>query len=112
MTHHPTPVNQDLELASAIAELEGAIAQLKHRYDEILLAEREQVVLERQQNQLKHQRPKSPAIEQELAQIRSRLEELDAILESHLVNLWEPFWQAVRFGGLGIVIGWFLCSLK
>jgi hypothetical protein len=36
------------------------------------------------------------------------LEEVDLMLESRLLNLWEPFWQAVRFGGLGIAIGWFL----
>jgi hypothetical protein len=24
--------------------------------------------------------------------------------------MWEPFWQAVRFGGLGIAIGWFIST--
>jgi hypothetical protein len=48
---------------------------------------------------------------EELAQMQDRIEALKVTLESHLVSwrdLQEPFWQIVRFGGLGLVIGWFL----
>jgi DNA repair exonuclease SbcCD ATPase subunit len=110
MTQNATPVDETMDFDREIAELEQAIATLKQRQAEIELAEREQVVLERQRNELKHKGSKHPEAKQELAQIRSRLEQLDLILESRLLNLWEPFWQAVRFGGLGIAIGWFIST--
>jgi chorismate mutase len=110
MTLNATPVSEPIEFEREIAELEREIADLKHRHLEIELAERERVVLHRQQNELKQRGTRSPEVKQELHQIRSRLAELDLLLESKLLNLWEPFWQAVRFGGLGIIIGWLLCA--
>ncbi len=110
MTQNATPVDETLEFDREIAELAAAISALKQRQAEIELAEREQVVLERQRNELKHKGSKYPEVKQELVQIRSRLEELDLILESRLLNMWEPFWQAVRFGGLGIAIWWFIST--
>ncbi len=110
MTQNATPVDETMEFDREIAELEAAISALKQRQAEIELAEREQVVLERQRNELKHKGSKHPEVKQELAQIRSRLEELDLLLESRLLNMWEPFWQAVRFVGLGIAIGWFIST--
>jgi hypothetical protein len=50
----------------------------------------------------------------ELAQMQDRIEALKVTLESHLLSwreIQEPFWQIVRFGGLGMVIGWFLHDL-
>jgi chorismate mutase len=110
MTQNATPVDEMLDFDREIVELEQAIAAVKQRQAEIELAERERVVLERQRNELKHKGSKQPEVKQELAQIRSRVEELDLLLESRLLNLWEPFWQAVRFGGLGIAIGWFIST--
>ncbi len=110
MTHNVTPVHEETELDREIAELESAISALKHRHEDVQLGERERVVLQRQRNELKSTSRNHPEIRQEIKAIQSRLEELDLLLESRLLNLWEPFWQAVRFGGLGIVIGWFLCS--
>jgi chorismate mutase len=112
MTVNATPVSEPIEFEREIAELEREIADLKHRHLDIELAERERVVLQRQQNELKLRGTKYPEVKQELQQIRSRLEELDLLLESKLLNLWEPFWQAVRFGGLGIIIGWMLCAWR
>jgi len=48
---------------------------------------------------------------EELAQMQDRIEALKVTLESHLLSwreIQEPFWQIVRFGGLGLVVGWFL----
>ncbi|MEM9089925.1 MAG: hypothetical protein AAGC93_14400 [Cyanobacteria bacterium P01_F01_bin.53] len=48
---------------------------------------------------------------EELAQMQDRIEALKVTLESQLVSwreMQEPFWQIVRFVGLGLVIGWFL----
>ena len=114
MTKNAPPVDETIEFDLEIAELEQAIVDLKHRQVEIQLAAREQVVLQRQRNELKHQGSKHPEVKQELELIRSRLEQLDITLESRLLNewklMWEPFWQAVRFGGLGIAIGWFVST--
>ena len=114
MTKNAPPVDETVEFDREIAELEQAIVALKHRQVNIQLATREQVVLQRQRNELIHQGSKHPEVKQELELIRSRLEQLDITLESRLLNewklMWEPFWQAVRFGGLGIAIGWFIST--
>jgi phage-related minor tail protein len=114
MTQNATPVDEIVEFDREIAELEQTLAQLKHRHADTQLAAREQVVLVRQRNELKQKDSKQSEIKQELELIRSRLAELDLTLESRLLNewklMWEPFWQAVRFGGLGITIGWFLST--
>ncbi|MGB7088023.1 MAG: hypothetical protein WBD47_20870 [Phormidesmis sp.] len=49
--------------------------------------------------------------EAELAQMQERIEALKVTLESQLLSwreVQEPFWQIVRFVGLGLVVGWFL----
>ena len=114
MTQNANPVDQTMDFEREIAALEQSISALKHRQADIELAQRERVVLERQRNELKHRGVKYPEAKQELEQIRSRLEQLDLTLESRLINewklMWEPFWQAVRFGGLGIAMGWFIST--
>jgi hypothetical protein len=114
MTQNATPIDETMDFDREIADLEQAIAKLKHRQAEVGLAERERVVLERQSNELKHKGSRHPEVKQELRTIRSRIEQLDLTLESRLRNewklMWEPFWQAVRFGGLGIAIGWFIST--
>jgi septal ring factor EnvC (AmiA/AmiB activator) len=114
MTQNATPVDETIEFDREIAQLEQTLSALKQRQAEIGFARQEQIVLERQRNELKHKGSKRPEVQQELAQIRSRLEQLELTLESRLLNewklMWEPFWQAVRFGGLGIAIGWFIST--
>jgi DNA repair exonuclease SbcCD ATPase subunit len=110
MSQHATPVHEETELDLEIEQLAQAVAALKHRHADVQLAEREQVVLQRQRNELKSKGRNCSEVRQELKAIQERLAELDLLLESRLVNLWEPFWQAVRFGGLGITIGWFFCA--
>lgn len=48
---------------------------------------------------------------EDLAQMQDRIEALKVTLESQLLSwreVQEPFWQIVRFVGLGLVLGWFL----
>ncbi|MGL4619237.1 MAG: DUF2203 domain-containing protein, partial [Chroococcidiopsis sp.] len=43
----------------------------------------------------------------------AQLETIEVNLESQLFSwgsLKAPFWQAVRFGGLGVIVGWILKS--
>jgi hypothetical protein len=109
MTQSATPVDEKTELERDIDELEQGIFDLKHRYANIQLAQQEQIVLERNRNELKQKGSKHLEVRHELKMIQSRLEELAAILESQLWK-WDPFWDVVRFMGLGIAIGWGLCS--
>jgi predicted RNase H-like nuclease (RuvC/YqgF family) len=109
MTQSAAPVDEKTELEREIDELEQAIADLKHRYTNIQLAQQESKVLQRNQTELKHKGNKHPEVRHELKMIQSRLEELETILESQLWK-WDPFWDIARFMGLGIAIGWGLCS--
>ena len=114
MTQNTQPVDQIVEFDREIVALEQTLSAIKQRHADTQLAAQEQVVLTRQRNELKQKGSNHPDAKQELELIRSRLTELDLTLESRLLNewklMWEPFWQAVRFGGLGIFIGWVLAS--
>lgn len=109
----PTSNEADIELT--LAEIERSLEQFKSRYAQVKRDLDEQVELKGQlrQTQADYRREKTPALKQEVRQIQQRLEELEITLESQLVSWgWvrETFWQVVRFGGLGIVIGWLLRS--
>lgn len=57
------------------------------------------------------QNPPSLELKQELEALEAELAQVELTLESELFSwdgLREVFWQAVRFGGLGIVVGWLL----
>lgn len=87
------------EFERALTEAERSLAELKQRYSQFQEA----------QEQLPASEVKS--LRGALGEIQEKLEELDVYLKFFLFN-WseakEPFWQAVRFGGLGVVIGWLL----
>jgi hypothetical protein len=111
MPHSDSPHPEaELDLEEQIVMLEQDAIALKERYHQVMLAEREQVVLVRERNRIQQGSKIDLDSKQELDNIRERLAELDFTLESRLVDLWEPFWIGVRFGGLGIGIGWLLCS--
>ena len=70
-----------------------AIRRAKAKYEQVTSADMSQLPAE------------------ELAALQDRIEALKVTLESHLLSwreVQEPFWQIVRFGGLGIILGWFL----
>lgn len=107
---------EELDFEEALAELEQYLVSLKERYQEIQKAELEKEPLLERQRELKQQLKDNSSqepIKTELHYLQKQLEDLEVYLESRLLN-WgsfkEPFWQAVRFGGLGIVIGWLLKS--
>jgi superfamily I DNA and/or RNA helicase len=110
MSQNPTAGNEETDLDLEIDRVAQEIADLKQRNLDVQLAERERVVLERSRNELKSKSQNRPEIRQELKQIKQRTHELDLLLESRLFNEIEFFWQIVRYVGVGIVLGWFLCS--
>jgi TolA-binding protein len=109
------PTDSSSEWESQLQELEKALQTLKARYSQIQQDTQLRDELRQRQQYLKTQRHRrrDPQLPSELKQIADRLAELEVNLESTLVS-WEtfrePFWQAVRFGGLGIVMGWVLKS--
>ncbi|MFM7426265.1 MAG: DUF2203 domain-containing protein [Elainella sp.] len=105
-----------IDFEQAIQELEQSLQVLKARHAQVQLDQQRQQEL--QQRLAEAERAKGPrrnrAAEAELKRLRQQLEELEVALESQLFSwsgLREVFWQAVRFGGLGVVVGWVLKSL-
>jgi chromosome segregation ATPase len=101
------------QLDQTFAELEQAFATLQKRFEQVKRDRDRAYQLRQRQTELQIGNPAN--FPEELQQIQSELETIEVNLESHLFKwstLKEPFWQAVRFGGLGVVIGWLLKSLQ
>lgn len=110
------PASPGDELAQALTELEKNVAALRDRYTAVEQAQAEKqalrVRINRAQSELRQHRTKQ--VQEELKALQNRMEEVELTLESQLFSwssLKEPFWQAVRFGGMGVVIGWVLKSI-
>lgn len=109
-----TPEQSETEnLGKALDELEQNVEALRERYSQVEQAQAEKqelrVRINRAQNELRQHRTKQ--VQEELTALQTRLEEVELTLESQLFSwssLKEPFWMAVRFGGLGFVLGWAL----
>jgi len=104
------------EFSLAIKEVERSLADLKQRYAQVQHDRRRRSELQQRFDQMKNElrrRNHLPQLRVELQQIKEQLETIETNLESQLFtwgSLKEPFWQAVRFGGLGVVVGWILKS--
>jgi hypothetical protein len=87
------------QFEEALAETERSLLELKQRYAQYV----------EQQDKLPASEVKS--LRGVLGEIQQKLEALNFYLKFLLFN-WgevkEPFWQVLRFGGLGVVIGWLL----
>lgn len=106
----------DQEFQQELDHLAESLVELKQRYSEVYQAETQKPQLKAQVTDLRKAKAALPASQQptatsELQQLQKQLEDLEIILESRLLK-WssfkEPFWQMIRFGGLGMVLGWFL----
>ncbi|MFB6277701.1 MAG: hypothetical protein ABEI32_16315 [Halothece sp.] len=90
------PPQNDDQWETRLQELEQALIDLRRRY-----------------YQIQRDRSQKEELKAKLKRLQSELDALDYNLESRLVtwkDLLEPFWLAVRFGGLGIILGWLLKS--
>ncbi|HEY9640220.1 MAG TPA: DUF2203 domain-containing protein [Coleofasciculaceae cyanobacterium] len=118
-SHSPNPGSadaDDIDLEQTLRDVEQALLLLKARYGQVQADQQRQRDLQQRFSEAERQqrRDRSQALKTELLQIRQQLEELEVALESKLFSwsgLKEVFWQAVRFGGLGVVLGWILKSL-
>jgi DNA repair ATPase RecN len=112
----PQPDPGETEFEQALAEVAENLQSLRDRYEQIKRDRIRQTELQHRREQIrntKRQDGNSSNLKAELKQIQEQLEIIELNLESSLFSwrsLKEPFWQAVRFGGIGIIIGWLLKS--
>jgi hypothetical protein len=102
--------SDDQPFEESLAQVERSLQDLKERYVQVQADELRQGELRERAAQI-GAAAKSPEIQLELRRIEQELETLELNLESRLFSwagLKEAFWQAVRFGGLGLVVGWSL----
>ena len=105
----------ETELGQAMAEVEDNLVALKERYEQIQYYQKRKSELKDRLEEVRPEvrRQKTQKLREELQQIQTELETIELNLESSLFGwhtIKEPFWQAVRFGGLGVAIGWLLKS--
>lgn len=115
-----SPAPSEDELKNSIAEVERSLVALKQRYAQVTHDKQQQAELQQQLKQVKREIDRSRSshlrvqLKAELKQIQAQLETIEVNLESQLFSwgsLKAPFWQAIRFGGLGVIVGWILKSL-
>jgi hypothetical protein len=103
--------NDESEFAQELEEIERLLIALKERYQQVECDRKLQTQLHERIEEL-HQ-DQLPSMKTELKLIEQQLEVLEINLESQLFNwrsIRDPFWQIIRFSGLGVIIGWLLKS--
>lgn len=104
------------EFEQALLEVEQSLELLKERYKQVQRDRQQQAELQQRREQIKNSGRRGSnrqSLQAQLKQIQEQLDIIELNLESKLFSwgsLKEPFWQAVRFGGIGIAIGWMLKS--
>lgn len=128
MTHPPAPDlpddspgldSSELDFDKILEETEVALAALRQRYEQVSRDRDRQAQLRDRQGQLQGQLQDQPAeseLRAELKRIQMELEQLEVALESQLFS-WKAifrdgFWAIVRFGGVGVIVGWVLRGLS
>ncbi|MGG6268059.1 hypothetical protein ACQ4M3_27725 [Leptolyngbya sp. AN03gr2] len=105
--------SDELPFDQALEKVERSLLDLKDRYAQVQRDQQQLETLQERKANLQSQ-GKSAKLKAELREIEQQLGELELNLESRLFSwsgLKEVFWQAVRFGGLGIAIGWSLAFI-
>ncbi|WP_413174248.1 hypothetical protein [Anabaena azotica] len=105
--------NQQPEFDQELEELETDLRLLKERYAQVQQDQQKKAQWQQELKNLQQNKHQTPEIKEELKRIQKKLEVLEINLESQLFSwnsLKRPFWQVVRFGGLGVIIGWLLRS--
>jgi len=112
----PEDMSEEDDIAKALEDMQSSLDQLKQRYNQVQAAQEQRSELRAQYNRTQSElrRHRTQQLKDELKAIQKKLDEVEIVLESQLFSwssMKEPFWMAVRFGGLGIVIGWVLRAI-
>ena len=102
--------NNNQEMEQLLTELGRSLDELKERHAQVQRDWQRREQLQKEKAELKQQQKNNQTqepIKTQLRHIQEELDNLEISLESRLLN-WQPFWQAIRFGGLGVMIGWLL----
>jgi len=120
--------NPQAQFEESLQTQADKITYLRQRYSQIQTAQAQQAQLQehRQTLEAQGQVQQLPELQRELQQVAEELNHLQLILESELLGdrqlqqlFWqelrrgimgEALWQIVRFGGLGVLLGWCLKS--
>jgi hypothetical protein len=108
-----TPAVMDT-IATDLQSIETELAALKVRYLQVQADEAQRATLKAQQAELQEGTGRSDEIKTELEELTAQLDEVEMRLESRLLSwlgIRQYFWQIVRFGGLGLLLGWGLAYL-
>lgn len=108
--------SEDLDFEQELEAVERSLDSLKERYAQVQATLQQQSQLQQRREYVEQelQQHPLPSLKAELQQIQEQLDELELNLESRLFSwgsLKEVFWQIIRFGGLGVVLGWSLAFM-
>ena len=132
----PSEVSEEENLQQVfealILEAEETLKALKERYNQIVFDKQRQLELSDRLEELKKQTKKQTRKTDSKQELKASLEQIKAELEALENNLGlfsrsylalfggivicsksglrDAFWQVIRFGGLGVIIGWLLKS--
>ena len=113
---NPDPLETETDLDSSVekilTDVGYSLTELEERYNQVKQDWERYTELQQHQEALEAKKTNNVEKEPIKTELKHLIEELEA-LEMNLESVLLPdlFWQAVRFGGLGIVIGWLLKSL-
>jgi hypothetical protein len=112
---NPETPGDESEFVQALETVERSLVAVKERYTQIQVDRQRQAELGNLREDVRKSVRQNPTaqLKQELREIEQELEAIELNLESSLfswASIKQPFWQAVRFGGLGILLGWILKS--
>lgn len=117
-----TAENFDTDFPVALTETEKTLQQLRDRYLEIKTAQAEKAQLEQKLSKVQTDMAAQAANQQTLADLQTELEQLQGqiqtlgmTLESQLWkwhDLKEPFWQFIRYFGLGFATAFLIQKFK
>ncbi|MEA5616322.1 hypothetical protein VB711_00495 [Cronbergia sp. UHCC 0137] len=115
LTQPSAAESQEPDFEQELEEVERSLLLLKERYAQVQQDQQQQAQWQQELKHLKQNQHQTPELKAELKRLEKQLEILEINLESQLFSwntIKRPFWQAVRFGGLGIIIGWILKSCE
>ena len=109
-TNSDTP---EFDITEAIANIEASLEKVKARHQQIILdrAKKEELLERKKEIKKLAKNNHQVSLKSELHFLEEELTQIEVRLESELFkwsSLNEPFWQIVRFVGIGVILGWFL----